>query len=689
MVGVGLLVWASQLIAQARWTWTVAILVFCNIWGLATVAASWLPDNKWTLNRRLTNRLAWFTALVTAGTVFAWGIASLKGGPFYGTDEIAFNQYAAQLVQHGLNPYTHSMRPAFQLFQTPTSYYTYSFSGNPVTTLSYPSLSFLVYVPFLLLGWSYNLAPTLCILAWAIGTVMMFALLPKRSRPVALLFGGTALYASYALGGVTDAMYMPLLLIAAYKWDRFGSNWRTYIGPVVFGLAMSIKQTPWTVLPFVVVALACDEYVRTGMAGALRRGGKYLAVAIGVFLVPNLPWIIASPHAWLKGTLTPLFANLVPTGQGTVSLSLYMHLGGGSTTAFTAATAFALILLLVAFIGTYPAMRPLLFMLSAFVFLFGARSNVNYFISMLPIALVAAVTCGAAPQRRFASSGASRRLNGHGLAFDGRRIGLGRLVGPAGAFRSRGWAAAIAVCALLFLAAVVRSLTAAPPIGIKLTGIQTTGNTNHIDLLRLRVTNRSNKAVSPAFDILQNEYNSTFWRISQGPAHLAPNSAATYQLQARDAGAEPSIYSSFEVVGYLSHPNSFSVSPGYQGNLMTVAFKPTAIDRSVPVGQPTAVTVQLFKSGGPRLRRAGVPISLRSVTWNPTGPSRAALRIDGAKAGNRVSRKTNAQGEAVFTVVGVKPSGVAPVSLSAFLWNPRFKFVYGNSGTLNIRFVGH
>jgi hypothetical protein len=41
----------------------------------------------------------------------------------------------------------------------------------------------------------------------------------------------------------------------------------------------------------------------------------------------------------VSGTLTPLVKNMVPSGQGTVALSLFLHFGGGSLFAFTVATA--------------------------------------------------------------------------------------------------------------------------------------------------------------------------------------------------------------------------------------------------------------------------------------------------------------------------------------------------------------
>lgn len=688
MVGVGLLVWASALIGTARHTWTIGILVFCNIWGLATIIATWLPENRWTTDRRLTNILAWVTAFITAGTVIAWGIASLKGGIFYGTDEIAFDQYAAQLAQHGINPYTHSMFPAYHEFQTPTNYYTYSFVGKPVTTLSYPSLSFLIYVPFLLLGWSYNLAPALCLVAWGLTTMMLFAVLPRSVRALALLLGGTMLYASYAVGGVTDAMYMPLLIIAAYKWDRFGTSRWTYIGPVMFGFAMAIKQTPWIALPFMLLALAGDEYIRAGLTPAIRRAAKYLGIAVVAFLIPNLPYIFASPHAWLTGVFEPLSGKMVPTGQGTVSLSLYFHIGGGSMTAFTLATAFTVLLLLIAFVGTYPVLRVALLFLPCFALLFGARSNVNYFISLIPVAVVAAITAGPPPAPRRAAGMMSglAATAGRG-ARGGWRWLLARASLPWGGFRSRLWALATALCAVLFLGSVVRSLTASPPIKIVITGVKTTGNTDHIQAISLRVTNTSSRAVSPVFDTVQSEYNSTFWQIESGPKRLAPHTTATLNLASTNAQAQPSIYGGFNMVGYVQQPRSFSVSKMYAPSLLGLTFGLQAQNTPLPVGRTFTLPLDLVSHDGTPLHRAGVLVTLREVTQTPLGYRNAQARIDGGRIGKFAVARTNSQGVATFHIVGVKPTGYESVSFSGFLRNTQFHYIYSASGSFDLRFV--
>ena len=213
------------------------------------------------------------------------------------------------------------MAPAFSLFHVSPDGYTFLLNGHTVTSLSYPALSFLLYVPLLLAGWSTQMAVAVNVLAWAVGIVLTFVLLPRPLRPLAIVVGSFAVYISYAVGGVTDALFVPLLIGAVYRWDRFAHErglvaWR---GPILLGLAMAVKQTPWLVLPFLVAGMALEACRPGGRRRPdCRTGGRYLAIALAAFAVPNLPFVFGSPHAWLTGMLTPIASHTVPAGQGLV-----------------------------------------------------------------------------------------------------------------------------------------------------------------------------------------------------------------------------------------------------------------------------------------------------------------------------------------------------------------------------------
>src|SRR6202043_4107933 len=107
-------------------------------------------------------------------------------------------------------------------------------------------------------------------------------------------------YIGYEVGGVTDSLFVPLLIGAAVGWDRFGSERgpRAWRGPVCLGLAMAVKQTPWLILPFVVAGIVLESRRLRDWAKGLRDGLRYLAIAAVAFLVPTLPYLLNSPRAW-------------------------------------------------------------------------------------------------------------------------------------------------------------------------------------------------------------------------------------------------------------------------------------------------------------------------------------------------------------------------------------------------------
>jgi hypothetical protein len=574
------------------------------------------------------------------------------------------------------------MNPSFNLFRVSPDGYTYTLTGQAVTQFSYPALAFLVYLPFLILGWSHELGVGLNLIAWAATIVFLFRLLPRNMRAAALVVGLIDAYLSNAAGGVTDVLYMPLLIIAAYRWDRFGLDRRSYIAPVMVGLAMAIKQTPWPLLVFVLAALACDEYARVGFESALRRAGRYLAIVLGTFFVVNVPFIVMSPSAWVSGTLTPLVKNMVPSGQGTVALSLFLHLGGGSLFAFTVATAFMALLTLVAYVGTYPLMRAATFMLPALIYFFTSRSQTNYLIALIPVAIIGGVTAGAAPQ-----AASSSDLDGTLLMGDGWRVWPARIVDPTGPVRSVRWAQAIAVSALLFVIATVYSVTAPSPLRMTIVKVKVNGILGLVQQVTVRVTNRSSSRTSPAFTIQDSRGYTTFWKVSQGPRSLAPGETKKYTLYGLNSGAEPSNSGGFTVVAFTNKPGSVSASNRYLPALMHLTFSPQAFTSAIPAGRPVTIKVQLVGHLNETADKPHVAVYLTQSIYTGLGKSRPSAIINGKKPGDRnVMAYTNSRGIATFRVTGTKPNVLGPTAFNAHLVDSAAGYQYGVTGALTVWF---
>lgn len=693
--------WAVNLLGEGTTFWWAGLLtVFGGAWGLAVVIGSLLPIGQSASARRWGNVLAWLTAGVVVAMFFAWAAIQVHNGPSYSTDEMSFDQFAAQIASHGGNPYTHSMAPAFPLFRNSPNGFTYMLNGQPVQQLSYPALSFLVYVPFMLVGWYTEIAPAVNIAAWGLSMLLMFAFLPRPTRALALVLGSISVYIAYAAGGVTDALYIPLLLIAAYRWDEFGRDRRSYLGPVALGLALAVKQTPWPLLPFLVCAIAYDEYDSSGdVRAALARGRRYLWIALCAFIVPNLPYFIASPSAWINGTFTPLIQNLIPSGQGVIGLTMFLHLGGGSLEAFTVTTVFVAALLLITFVGTYPLLRPVTFLLPALLFFFSTRSDANYFISLFPVVIVAALSTHPPTDRRLFAEGLLRRRLERWLPpapslLDPRRpprlsplAWMTAPAGPIGPVRSRAWAVGIATAAAFSLAGLVYALTAPPPLSIRITHIKTTAPLATIADIVAEVKNNSGSSVKPVFTLQEGNTVTAPWRISgrHGPHVLAPGEAARYLLASPNNPAEPSEGGGFSLVAFADRPASISISHRYLPDRPNVAFMRQAFDSPTPVGKVVLLRVELLDHLNDRLRKANVPIYLGYIIYDATRTKRARIGVNGAPPSSKGAvALTNSNGVATFRIV-CNHDYFYPVTFSASLTHGK-KIRYGYSGKLNVNF---
>ena len=260
LAGAFLVTWSFRLSGYlTSGPWLAVAVAVLGLAGLLAIIAAWLPER--VIGRRAQRRTDWAVLILVLGALAAWSYFQVFLAPDYGTDEIAFDQYAAQLALHGIDPYLHSMAAAFPLFHVSPNGYTFRLSGQPVTSLSYPALSFEAYLPLLALGLSTQAAVWTDVAAWALGGIVLFAVLPKRLGPVVVALLSLDVYIGYAVGGVTDFLFVPLLIGAAVRWDRFPwlkgpAAWR---GPVLLGLAMAVKQTPWLVVPFVLVSIVAES----------------------------------------------------------------------------------------------------------------------------------------------------------------------------------------------------------------------------------------------------------------------------------------------------------------------------------------------------------------------------------------------------------------------------------------------
>ncbi len=508
--------------------------------GVVGVAASWLvptPRSPFLQVSAL--------AAVLAATLGHQGVG-IHGRQYYSTDSGAFNQVAAHMVMRGVNPYTHTMAAAAQLLQTPSDYWTYTVSGSHIDAVSYPAGSFLMEVPALWLGFQHQIVDWTDLIAWLITGVLIFCLLPSSLRWIGPLLVTVPIYADVFGSGGTDAAFLPFLVLAVWRWDRFGAGrgagLARWMGPVALGLACAIKQTPWFCVPFLAVGLFLE--CRASGRRPLRIVPAYLGVVGAVFFAVNLPYIVWSPSAWFHGTVLPFAKPLVADGQGLVTLALHGVTRGVSLPLLTLAGVLVYVSLLAALVVWYPGMKRLWMLLLPLAFFVAPRSLLSYLLDLYPAAIVAAVTVAPATLARTARP-AHLRARGRPVGWLRLPLGLVALV-PA--------VAAVVVAVLAF---------GSPPLQVDVASFYSSHAATLLNSVTVEVHNTTDETVVPHFMVtIDSSHPSGFWHTLDGhPVVLAPHASATVKLRPPTFVGAPTHGSYWLVQAYTSSPEALSTSP--------------------------------------------------------------------------------------------------------------------------------
>jgi uncharacterized membrane protein len=623
----------------------VSLLAMWRIWARPGGLHTW-------------EELSLLVALMVAISYFAAQVWITQ--PSYGTDAVAFDQYAGWLTLHGLNPYTQSMAPSLAQFHVPAIFHTYRLNGTAVTQLSYPAGSFLVYLPLLAIGIHAQAANIVDLAFWLASGVLMWRVLPREARWASGLVMSAIIYLSFIIGGVTDSLYLPFVLLAVWRWDRYGkAAERTaarWIGPLALGLAASVKQTPWFLAPFLLIGLY-HEAVADGRK-PLPVLARYLGIAVGAFVAVNLPFLIANAAAWARGSVVPLLSPTIPDGQGLINLTIFERHGGGRLDLYTLAALSFTLLALVAFALRYQMLKRAWVLMVAVSFFFPTRSFGSYLFMLVPAALVAGMTVDAV-----AHGGAPARLG------RGARVGL-------------------ASVAALSLGAALLALIAPPPLSIRIVGTRSTGQLQSLDEIDVRVSNRTGATQRPNFTVNDAEHATTFWYPlgDDTPPVLGPHATAVFHLHAPNTSSMPGIDAPIFVEAFTASPATVSTSPRYLVSSLSAQITPDAVDHPVVVGTTVTLTLQLNNRFGSSVHQAGVPVTLGQVVYGQNAIIPAESSINGqAEGATPVTALTNATGAATFVVEGVQAQD-APVMYQAWLGDSG-NVPHGYSNMVSIQYV--
>jgi hypothetical protein len=276
------------------------------------------PDDLWALvvvvvlpilavaNVRRPVRDALATGVALAAYVLI-GI-SLILGKGYHVDSVAVVHRAADLFVAGQDPYASlDVDEALRHFGLDPVLATHLEDGSDVTSYNYPALSFLVPAPFVALGLGDIRFIYLAEIVLLTLVLVRKARVPWRPLVTAAVVGSSVIMRQNVLAGV-DPLWAILSLLA------FVFVARRWSSPILIGLACAVRQPAWFFVPFYLVAV----WRAHGRREALRR----LGIAAVAAVVPNLPFLVTSPGAFLGGVLLPTIGPLEPYGVGLIRFAI-------------------------------------------------------------------------------------------------------------------------------------------------------------------------------------------------------------------------------------------------------------------------------------------------------------------------------------------------------------------------------
>ncbi len=453
---------------------------------------------------------------------------------FFSTDAAAFNQRATELLVGGKNPYAATFHPAHLLLDHVNDFWTYTLNGGHVDKVSYPAGSFLLQAPLQILGLRHLGTNWLDLLAWIVAAIILFRVSPWYAKWLSPLLLLASMFTYMFTFGGTDALFVPFLMLAALRWDDFvvpsGPRWQKWIGPVSLGIACSIKQTPWFTVPFFIVGIVIEaNHLHVPV---VRTVSRYCAFVAGAFLAINLPFILWSPSAWLRGVLLPMTQPLVPDGQGIVSLVTHGLLHVVHPLDLQVAGLLVMAALLAALYFWYPLLkRSWMFAIPLILFL-PSRSLSSYLVDFVPAAFVMALTTHRVPEALVSTPRTTLRR----------------------------WAVGVPVA--LSIVAVVFAFSS-PPLTLRIDRYGSSADNQYMSDMTLTFTNNTNATISPHVMVLIGSGHPIgFWRPSNAARRvtLRAHSRVTVTLEPPKYMGAPKYHQSWLVEVLTKSPAALTTT---------------------------------------------------------------------------------------------------------------------------------
>lgn len=659
--------------AFATWSGIIAIhftglaSVVLTAGSLVAVAATGIARTERAL-RRIEIALL---LLATVGLI-AWATSTLIMNPAYGTDEAAYEQYAAQLLLHRIDPYGANLLPALRQFQVPIQYATYTVSGGIVSTLGYPALPVLLAIPFILATHGVQSVPVADITALIVAMLLSFLVLPKRYKSLSVLVVvGLPILFGYALAGVNVILALPFLVVVAWRFTETGRGGalgaRGVAQAVCFGLAMSVQQLAWFVAPFVVLAIWLSRRKELDRKESALVLGKYNGIAFAAFAIVNAGFIVVGPWSWFRSVLGPLVQHAIPYGQGLIDLPVFVGAGGGNLELYTLGALLLYGGTLLCFWRFFDHLWRVTFILPALVLFFPTRSLGEYWMTMVLVWCVSlfAVAPGKNllfTEKSFVATAQVRRRVVSALVIFGSFI------------------PGVAILAL--------AVSSSSPFTMRVIGFRTNGQFQRVWELRVAVANHSNFALRPHFASNSIGQMTPFWHRRSGPAVLGPHKVARYVLVAPDVGSMPGITQPFQLDAVTAKPQTISVTGNVRAEPYRAWIYQSSVNQVQSSGQAVDLTVQLRSPFGGLVRKPGVSVALGQIVYRQSGLTPGEAVINGHPEGESpVVEKTNYKGEATFRLENPNV-GKEPIYFQAWVVSSK-NYPFGYSEIVDILWSEH
>ena len=387
-IGLGLLAVAcvARISERHEVVATVAGIAPDDLWALVVVAV--LPILAIVRMRRPAR-----DALATGVALGAYVLVAvaLLFGKGYHVDAVVVAHRAAEIFVQGGNPYSDLDVPTeLRRFGLDPTLATHLEDGSELHSFNYPALSFLVPAPFIAAGLRDIRFLYVAEIVLLVLVLVRQVRVPWRPLVAAAVVGSGVIARQNVLAGV-DPLWAMLALFAFLFLRR-----RT-LSPILLGLACAVRQPAWFFAPFYVVMI----WKRDGRREALRRA----AIAAIAGAIPNLPFFVAAPGAFVNGVLAPMFGPLEPYGVGLIRFSVDGILPLLPRGAYGALSATAMAILLTALWRMWRRIPNGAMVFPSLILFFAWRSLQNYFgfAGVLSLAGDEAVLAG--PEERPADPG--------------------------------------------------------------------------------------------------------------------------------------------------------------------------------------------------------------------------------------------------------------------------------------------